>query len=214
MSDLHEQHELEALKSWWKANGMAIVTGGALAIAAVLGWQSYQSYEKANSEAASAGYETLRTQAEQNNFSSVTTEAKQLLVEHADSPYAVAAAFLLAKHAMEKSDWEDAQAHLRWVLTHSEESHWRSLAVIRLARVLIEANKADESVALLVKESPAMSKSFQGMADYVRGMALMSLNKPVEAEKAFAQAQANDALSTSVRSLSQLWVDDLGQATP
>lgn len=45
-------------------------------------------------------------------------------------------------------------------------------------------------------------------------MALMSLNKPAEAEKAFAQAQANDALSTSVRSLSQLWVDDLGQVTP
>ena len=214
MSDVHEQNELEALKSWWKANGTAILTGGALAIAALLGWQSYQSYQKANSEAASARYETLRSQAEQNNFASVTTDAKQLLVDHANSPYAVAAAFLLAKHATEKSDWEDAQAHLRWVLTHSEQSHWRSLAVIRLARVLIEANKADESVALLVKESAVMSKSFQGMANYVRGMALLSLNKTIEAEKAFAQAQANDALSTSVRSLSQLWVDDLAQETP
>jgi predicted negative regulator of RcsB-dependent stress response len=214
MSDVHEQNELEALKSWWKANGTAILTGGALAIAALLGWQSYQSYQKANSEAASARYETLRSQAEQNNFASVTTDAKQLLVDHANSPYAVAAAFLLAKHATQKSDWEDAQAHLRWVLTHSEQSHWRSLAVIRLARVLIEANKADESVALLVKESAVMSKSFQGMANYVRGMALLSLNKTIEAEKAFAQAQANDALSTSVRSLSQLWVDDLAQETP
>jgi hypothetical protein len=42
----------------------------------------------------------------------------------------------------------------------------------------------------------------------------LSLNKTIEAEKAFAQAQANDALSTSVRSLSQLWVDDLAQETP
>ena len=214
MSDVHEQHELEALKSWWKANGMAILTGGALALAAVLGWQSYQSYEKANSDAASARYESLRAQAEQNNFASVTTEAKQLLVDHSQSPYAVAAGFLLAKHAMEKSDWEDAQAHLRWVLTNSEESHWRSLASIRLARVLIEANKAEESVALLAKEAPMMSKAFQGMADYVRGMALLSLNQPIESEKAFAQAKANDALPTSVRSLSQLWVDDLGQVTP
>ena len=214
MSDVHEQHELEALKSWWKANGMAIVTGGALAIAAVLGWQSYHSYEQANRDAASAHYESLRAQAEQNNFASVTTEAKQLLLDHASSPYAVATAFLLAKHAMDKADWEDAQAHLRWVLTHSEEVHWRSLATVRLARVLIEANKADESVALLNKESAAMSKAFQGMADYVRGMALLSLNKADEAEKAFAQAQANDTLSTSVRSLSQLWVDDLGQVTP
>lgn len=214
MSDVHEQHELEALKSWWKANGMAILTGGALALAAVLGWQSYQSYEKANSDAASARYESLRAQAEQNNFASVTTEAKQLLVDHSQSPYAVAAAFLLAKHAMEKSDWEDAQAHLRWVLTNSEESHWRSLASIRLARVLIEANKAEESVALLAKEAPMMSKAFQGMADYVRGMALLYLNQPIESEKAFAQAKANDALPTSVRSLSQLWVDDLGQVTP
>jgi predicted negative regulator of RcsB-dependent stress response len=214
MSDVHEQHELEALKSWWKANGMAILTGGALAIAAILGWQSYQSYEKANSEAASARYESLRTQAEQNNFASVTTEAKQLLVEHSDSPYAVAAAFLLAKHAMDKSDWEDAQAHLRWVLTHSEETHWRALATIRLARILVEANQANDAIALLNKETPIMSKSFQGMADYIRGMALLSLNKTAEAEKAFAQAQANKELSTSVRSLSQLWLDDLGQVAP
>ena len=60
MKDVHEQHELEALKSWWKANGMALLTGGLIAVSAVFGWQSWQSYQRANAEAASHLYEQLR----------------------------------------------------------------------------------------------------------------------------------------------------------
>lgn len=214
MSDVHEQHDLEAMKSWWKANGMAVLTGGALAIAAIVGWQTYQSYQSAQQMNASARYEQITSMAEQQGVSSIKMEAKQLMLDHADSPYAVATAFMLAKQAAEQAEWDDAQAHLRWVMTHRSEGHWHDLASIRLARVLIESNKANESLTLLAQEYARMGKAFQGMADYLRGLAYLSLQQPVEAEKAFAQAKANEAMSTSVRSLSQLWIDDLAQVKP
>lgn len=214
MQDVHEQHELESLKSWWKSNGMAVITGSVIAISAILGWQGYHSYQQANHEAASSRFESLRSAAAQNNFAAVSTDAKQLMVDQPDSPYAVGAAFLLAKHAVEKADWVDAQANLQWILTHSQESHWRAVAALRLARVLVEANKADEAIALLAKETPSMSEAFKGLSDYTRGMALLQQGNQAAAQTAFASAQANPAVSTSIRSLSQLWIDDLGQVAP
>lgn len=212
MQDVHEQHELEALKSWWKTNGMAVLTGGLLAVAGVLGWQGYQSYEKANNEAASSRYEGLRSAA-QTDFSAVATDARQLMVDFPKSPYAVGAAFLLAKHAAEKADWEDAQANLKWVISHSTEAHWRAVASLRLARVLIEANKADDALSVLNTAATDMPVAFKGMVDYLRGMALLQQGNQEAAQASFKAAQENPELSSSIRSLSQLWVDDLGQVT-
>jgi predicted negative regulator of RcsB-dependent stress response len=56
-----------------------------------------------------------------------------------------------------------------------------------------------------------MSPAFKGMADYVRGMALMQQGDQGAAQAAFKSAQANPELASSLRSLSQLWVDDLVQ---
>ncbi len=214
MQDVHEQHELEALKAWWKTNGMAVITGIVLALAGVLGWQGYQDYKRANNEAASIKYESLRSASAQADFATVSHDARQLIAEYASSPYAVGAAFLLAKNEVEKSDWEGAQADLKWVMTHSTEAHWRSIAAIRLARVLIETQKTADALAVLNSASKDMSSSFIGMADYVRGMALMKQGDSQAAQAAFKSAQANPELATSLRSLSQLWVDDLVQATP
>lgn len=214
MRDVHEQHELEALKSWWKSNGNAVIIGVSVALAGVIGWQSYQSYQQTNQEAASARYEALHNPAAQKDFAQVSSEAKQLLVDQPNSPYAVGAAFLLAKHAVEQADWEGAQTHLRWVLAHNQEPHWQALATIRLARVLVEAAQYDQAIVLLDQAQPKMTAAFQAMADYVRGMALMQQQHPEAAQKAFASAQQNPAAPSSIRSLSQLWVDDLGQATP
>jgi len=214
MQDVHEQHELEALKSWWKENGMAVVTGVLFALAGVLGWQGYQDYQQANREAASIAYESLRAGAGQADFAKVSRDARQLMLDHESSPYAVGAAFLLAKHAVEKSDWEGAQADLKWVIAHSSESHWRSIAAIRLARVLIETQKTADALAVLNTYAKDMSPAFKGMADYVRGMALMQQGDQAAAQAAFKSAQTNPELATSLRSLSQLWIDDLAQVAP
>jgi predicted negative regulator of RcsB-dependent stress response len=214
MQNVHEQHELESLKSWWKENGMAVVTGGVLALAGVLGWHGYQDYQRANNEAASIAYESLRAVKSEADFGAVASNARQLMVDHPNSPYAVGAAFLLAKHAVDKSDWEDAQADLKWVTEHSSDTHWRSVAAVRLARVLIETKKETEAMAVLNTAAKDMSPAFKGMADYLRGMALMQQGEQAAAQAAFKSAQANPELASSLRSLSQLWVDDLTQVAP
>jgi len=212
MSDVHEQHELEALKSWWKANGLAVLTGGVLAVSSLFAWQSWQSYQRSNAEAASHLYESLRAPDAQADFGNVAREARRLMVEFPDSTYAVGAAFMLAKHHVAKADWVEAESNLNWVMTHATEDHWRAVATVRLARVLVEQDKTTEALTVLAKGYDTLPASFKGMADYLSGMALKQKGDEPAAQAAFKKAQANPDLPMSVRSLSQLWLDDLTQA--
>lgn len=212
MSDVHEQHELEALKSWWKANGLAVITGSVLAVSSLLAWQGWQDYQQTKAEAASHLYESLRAPDAQADFGNVAREARRLMVEFPDTTYAVGAAFMLAKHHVEKADWAEAEHQLNWVISHASEDHWRAVATIRLARVLIEQDKTTEALATLSKGYDALPASFKGMADYLSGMAQKQKGDESAAQAAFKKAQANPDLPMSVRSLSQLWLDDLTQA--
>lgn len=214
MQDVHDQHEVEAFKAWWKENGMSVLTGVAIAIAGVLGWQGYQDYQRSNNEAASAVYESLRVAQSQNKFTEVSRDARQLMVDHAASPYAVGAAFMLAKSEADKEDWAGAQSDLQWVIDHSKDVQWKAIAQLRLARVMIENKQPAQAISLLNTASTSLPTAFKGMADYVRGMALLQQGDQQAAQQAFSAAQANNELSASIRSLSQLWVDDLTQAKP
>ena len=47
-----EEQQIEAIKKWWQTNGNSVLIGIALAIAAVLGYQTWNQNKQANSEAA------------------------------------------------------------------------------------------------------------------------------------------------------------------
>ncbi len=214
MKDVHEEHELEALKAWWKQYGMSLVAGGALAIAGALGWQGWQSYQQQNAQAASHLYEFLRVAQEQDKFAEVSREAHRLMVEFESTPYAVGAAFLLAKFYADKKEWVEAESSLRWVLTHHDEAHWRAVALVRLAKVLMAQEKHQEALTQLDSQYNQLPEAFRGVADYLRAVALQALGQEKQAINAFAKAQSNPQLAVSMRSLSQLWLDDLTQETP
>lgn len=214
MSNVHEQHELEALKAWWKSNGMAVVTGGLLALSTVFGWQAWQNYQQAQSEAASGLYEALRAQQAQADFGVVSREARRLMVEFDDTPYAVGAAFMLASHAAGKGEWTDAEESLNWVVQHSSQVHWRAVASLRLARVQMEQDKQDQALKTLDAALPSLPAAFVGMAHYLRGMVMLQQGREAEARQAFAQAEKDKEMPGSMRSLAQLWSDDLNQGTP
>ena len=54
-----EEQQIEAIKKWWKTNGNSVLIGIALAITAVLGWQTWNQNKEANQEAAAMMYGQL-----------------------------------------------------------------------------------------------------------------------------------------------------------
>lgn len=214
MKDVHEEHELEALKSWWKEYGVSLIAGGAFAIATIMAWQGWQSYQRSTAEAASHLYEFLRVAQEQDKFADVSREAHRLMVEFEDTPYAVGAAFMLAKFYADKQEWVEAESSLKWVIAHHDEAHWQSIAVVRLVKIMIAQDKSQEALQTLDTHYAKMPVAIQGIADYLRGSALQQLGQMREAQVALSKAQSNPQLAVSLRSLSQLWLDDLTQETP
>ncbi len=48
-----EEQQVEALKEWWKQNGLAIIGGAVLGIAALLGWRGWNMYQEKQATEAS-----------------------------------------------------------------------------------------------------------------------------------------------------------------
>ena len=54
-----DDEELAVIKDWWQRNGMPLLTGVALALVVVFGWQGWQKYQANQSQGASLVYQQL-----------------------------------------------------------------------------------------------------------------------------------------------------------
>lgn len=60
MVDLQtDEEKAEAIKKWWKENGIAVVTGVAIGLAAIFGWRGWMSYQEQRGQQASLAFEEL-----------------------------------------------------------------------------------------------------------------------------------------------------------
>ncbi len=49
-----EEEQIAQMKDWWQRNGKPLLTGGALALALVFGWQAWQQYQTNQAQGAGA----------------------------------------------------------------------------------------------------------------------------------------------------------------
>ena len=71
-----EEQQVEAIKSWWKENGKAVVIGGVVGIGAILGWKYYQSSQITAKETASAAYERALTALQASGADAVSSSVE------------------------------------------------------------------------------------------------------------------------------------------
>lgn len=144
-----EQEQIEALKKWWRENALALITGAAIGLGGLFGWQYWQKHVDERGAAASAAYEALFAAAQAGRHDDVVEQGKAIVGEYADTPYAVLSGLLMAKAQVEAGDLKGAEAQLRWVLANAETDELRHVARIRLARVLLDLDDAAAVQTLL-----------------------------------------------------------------
>ena len=158
---LTEEEQIEALKRWWHSHGKNIVTAIAVAAIAYFGWQGWQSNQKAQREGASALYQQMTESAivepgeqltEQQHIE-VVTLGEQIKEQYAKSFYAVTAAMLMAKHAIEQENLAEAQKQLLWAQENNRDENVASVIDVRLARVYLAQDNV-EAAYELVKVAP------------------------------------------------------------
>ncbi len=182
---LTEQEQIQQLKTWLKQYGPTVVLGIVLALIMTAGWRYWQNYHNKVLMHASNVYDEMLALRAQNNENGSIVQAKKLLAHYRRTPYADMASLLLARDAVLKKDYPEAIKQLDTVMDRSKNASLREIARIRIARILLTEQKADEALALLKKTN---DKNYIGLIDEVRGDAYLIKQDPNAARKAYQLA--------------------------
>ncbi len=203
-----EEEQVEALKKWWKENGLSVFGGIIIGFSLLFGWRWWQAYSEQQSQIASDSYEHVLISIEQKQAQQANSTADKLLSEHSNSSYSVLAALNLASQDVESDDLETAHARLQWVMEQDnsilELTH---IARLRKARLFMSQDKLTEANNLI---NNIKTEKFKASYAELRGDIAMEQNKPDVARTHYIEAVNSKDLSQQHLSWVQIKLDDLG----
>jgi predicted negative regulator of RcsB-dependent stress response len=172
-SYLSEKEQWEAIKGWFRENGLWIVAGIAVGALGIGGWRWWDSHLDQVGREASGKYEQMLAALGRGD----RTEALVLLgdLEHnySSSPYVDQAKLAAAGVYVNVNELDKANTELQAVIQHSKDPQLALLARLRLARVQIAQQKPDDALATLNGVEPgAFASRFhevRGDANYAKG---------------------------------------------
>ncbi|WP_027962042.1 YfgM family protein [Halomonas halodenitrificans] len=211
-----EEEQVEALKRWWKENGLSLVAGVALAAAGVLGWNTWQSYQENQATAASMRYQQLINLTAGNDLDAsqlpeARTLVKEIVDEHGETLYADLARLVDARLAVAQDDLAGARDRLQALADTDSSDYVSGLARLRLARLLVADGDADGALSALQNGVP---QALAAQRAEVRGDAYHALERRDDAATAWREAlQLADTQDQPLYGV-QLKLDNLGLEAP
>lgn len=206
-----EEEQLDAVKRWWKENGMSLIAGIVLATAGVFGWNTWQDYQQGQAEAASMRYQqlvnmTAGNELNEEQLASAREMVSELTDEHGNTLYAELALLLDARLAVQQGNLEGARTALESA-ADSSRRYVQSLAWLRLARIELADGNPEQALTLL--DEP-ISDTLAAQRANVRGDAFAAQGDTEAAREAWNTAlqlaQTQDQPLYGV----QFKLDDLG----
>ena len=207
-----EEEQVEKLKELWQRHGVPLLTGVAIALAGVFGWNAWQNYQQGQAQGASTLYQTMLESVLSSDSEASRARAAELATQlrkdYSSTRYADYAALMQARLAVEASDYPVAEKHLRELVDTSKDAALREVARQRLARGLAQQERAEEGLALFA--SPVEGSELKAGREEVRGDLLLALGRKSEARAAY-QAAIEALEDASARPQLQLKLDDLAE---
>ncbi|MFA6699547.1 MAG: tetratricopeptide repeat protein [Thiomicrospira sp.] len=207
-----DQEQLEVIKAWWAKYGTLLLSVILALVLAFSGWRYWQSYQFNQAASASAIYEVLDMSQGNGVFGEVSREARKLMQEQPASPYAGAAAMMLAQFHWEKAEKDEAIEALNWLMQSPQSDALKQVAGFRLARIYLaqqEVAKATEVVTSLEKFGSVGAQ--QANLDYLKAQLAQANQTPQQAYEALQRIVENEQAGADLRNLAQLLMDDLVQ---
>lgn len=207
---LSEKEQIEEMRAWWSEYGSYVI-GGVVAGALILfGINYYQSSRLNTQLEASALFESLAEHVSAGDLEDAEGVAADLETGYANTVYAAQSRLAMARLYMDKNRDQDAADELAELLAMSGADEVKDIARLRLARVLLYQNKAQEAVDLLEGQE---NEAFLGRYSEILGDAYAMLGRVADAEAAY-QVALNDEMSAQTidRGLVQWKILDLPKA--
>lgn len=189
-----EEQQVEAIKRFWKENGIAIIVGAVIGLGGLWGWRYYNDQQISSQEAASAEYQKA-VEALAADASGFTT-AVDFVNANQDNGYAFLTALLLAKEAVERKDMGEAAKQLTFVAQNSHDNMLKNVANLRLARVQIEQQTLDTALETLGKVT---DEAYEGQVEEYKGDVFVQQQLFDKARAAYSAALEKNANNNVVK---------------
>ena len=206
MSYQTEEEQVEKIRELWNRHGIPLLTGVAIALVGVFGWQGWTNYQENKAANASALYQNMLETVLAGESEEARTRgaelAEQIRSEYAGTRYAQFAALMQARLAVEAGDMESAEAALREVIDKAGDDTLQGVA-----RVLADQERGEEGLELFSGE---VNGALLAGREEVRGDLLLGLGRVDEARQAYLAAIEAIA-DPRDRPQLQLKLDDLAE---
>ena len=208
--DAYDDYEQsERVQKWLRENGMSIVVGIVIGLVCIFGVQQWRSHKVRSQSEAAQLYQQAHLARESGKADQAARFTDQLMKDHGKSAYAVFAVSDRARAQMDAKQLDKAQASLEWARDHAPSPALKSLVSLRLARV--EMARGNDQGALKTLDA-IPSDSFQGLAQELRGDALVKLKRSDDARKAYQAALSALSKTAPQHGVLQMKLDNLAVA--
>ncbi len=181
---LSEKEQIEQIRSWWSEYGGYVIVGVATGALLLFGWNYYKSSKLNAQLEASALYESLTDHVVDGKLVDAELVSDQLGTTYAETTYAAQAKLAIARLYMDKNRDQDAADVLAELLDGEASDELKHVARLRLAKILLYQDKAQEVVDLLEDQDNA---AFAASYGEVLGDAYRALGRIADAQAAYQQ---------------------------
>lgn len=198
------------MRAWWAEYGRYVIAGVVIAVGSLIGFNQYQNSKLAAEVEASVLYEELAGYVASGDLDDAENIAAELATDYANTAYAAQSRLTMARLYMDKNRDQDAADALSELVAMRGNRELRHVGRLRLARVLLYQDKAQEVIDLLATQK---DEAFAGLYSEALGDAYAALGQIEEAGNAYRAALA-DTTQTVDRALVQMKLVDLPDAPP
>jgi predicted negative regulator of RcsB-dependent stress response len=184
--NLTDEQQADLIRQWFRENGIFALGGLGLGLAALVGWDQWQSYDIQHAEEASGIYEELVGKIKANNLDEANSLLAELVSDYSGSPYVDQARLRLTKLSLDRSAFDVAASYLESVIAESSNDEILHIARIRLARIRVQQEQYEAALAVL--EPVNTDSAFYAQVNNVRGDIYVVMNRTDEALAAYDAA--------------------------
>ena len=181
---LSEKEQIEQMRNWWSVYGGYVILGVAAGALLLFGFNYYKNSKLQSQLEASSLYQELTDYVVDGDLDDAEVVAGRLHAEFSDTPYSAQAKLAIARLYMDKNRDQDAADALQELLAGSSGPELKHVARLRLAKILLYQDKAQEVVDLLEGQE---NTAFAAAYGEVLGDAYSALDRIADAQAAYQQ---------------------------
>jgi predicted negative regulator of RcsB-dependent stress response len=209
---LSEKEQIDQFRAWWSEYGAYVIGGIVIGAGLLFGYNYYQNAKLQEQLNASTAYEALLVQVADGDLDEAEAAASEIASLYSETSYAGQAGLAMARLYMDKNRDMDAADALKVLIDGSANDELKHVARLRMARIYLYQNKAQEVVDLLVAED---TDAFAAAYAEVLGDAYAQLGRIAEAEDAYQKILVDTSSQGTVdQQLVQWKVLDLPAVVP